>query len=86
VHLFLSPVHADFYQLIGEVGQDADYRRFKADVAALAQKSAVNLRDFSDFQTSVPGLADSDENWIDITHYQPATGTRMVRQILDVRP
>lgn len=82
-HLYFSPVHADFYRLISEAGQMEDYYKFKSDIFSMAKRLGVSIHDFSDMQNSGGKLAGSNENWIDITHYQPSVGGVMTKKIFD---
>jgi len=81
-NLYLSPVHADFYRLIIEAGQMENYQKFKSDIVSMAKKLGVSIHDFSDMQNSENSLEGSNENWIDITHYQPSAGKTMAMEIL----
>lgn len=90
--LFVGPAHEYYYDAITRTGLADEFSRWRADMAAFAQRSGVAFYDFSDdapIRSVALERCNPMENeacpLYDVNHFRPAVGRKMLLHMLSAQ-
>lgn len=82
VDAFISPVHAALMEALDQSDQWPLYEEWKRALARLSAQNGATLTDFSGYtQLTTAPLATARNTFIDLVHYRPAVGRRILAEL-----